>query len=65
MLNISKIKEYYTRNGKLNIDMLGVSKVKLSGNGDLWLNDYCIIYSDGETLGSLGVEFIMNKKWGP
>jgi len=46
---------------RLNIDILGVSEVRWSENGDLYSDDNCIIYSGGETPGRAGVGFIINK----
>jgi len=47
---------------RLDIDILGVSKVRWLGNGDFWSDDYRIIYSGDETPGRAGVGFII--KWG-
>lgn len=63
MLNTGKLVNIKLKIMRLDIDILGGSEVIWSGNGDFWSYDYRMIYSDDETLGQLGVEFIINKKW--
>ncbi|VVC26960.1 Endonuclease/exonuclease/phosphatase [Cinara cedri] len=64
MLNASKLENIKLEMMRLDIDILGVSEVRWSGNGDFWSDDYRVIYFDDETPGRAGVGFIINKKWG-
>ncbi|VVC29974.1 Endonuclease/exonuclease/phosphatase,Reverse transcriptase domain [Cinara cedri] len=64
MLNASKLENIKLEIMRLDIDILGVSEVRWSGNGDFWSDDYRVIYSGDETPGRAGVGFIINKKWG-
>lgn len=33
---------------RLDINILGISEIWWSGNGDFWPDEYCVIYSVGE-----------------
>jgi len=64
MLNASKVENIKLEMMRLDIDILGVSEVRWSGNDDFWSDDYRVIYSGDETPGRAVVGFIINKKWG-
>lgn len=61
MLNTSEIDNIKQEMKRLDIDILEVSEVRWSGNGDFWSIDYRVIYFSGETSGREGAGFIINK----
>ena len=52
------VKQEMTR---VNIDILGISKIKWTGMGEINPDDHHIYYCWQETLGRNGVAFIVNK----
>ena len=47
---------------RLNIDILGISKVKWTGMGEFNSDDHCIYYCGQESLRQYGVTIIDNKE---
>ena len=46
----------------VNIDMLGISKLKWTGMGEFNSDDHCIYYCGQESLRRNGVAIIVNKR---
>ena len=53
------VKEEMTR---VNIDILGISKLRWTGMGELNSDDHYIYYCGQESLRRNGVDFIVNKR---
>ena len=47
---------------RLNIDILGISKVKWTGMGEFNSDDHCIYYCGQESLRRNGVAIMVNKE---
>jgi len=47
---------------RVNVDILGISKLKWTGMGDFNSDDHCIYYCGQESLKRNGVIFIFNKR---
>uniref|UniRef100_A0A8D8TI87 Craniofacial development protein 2 n=1 Tax=Cacopsylla melanoneura TaxID=428564 RepID=A0A8D8TI87_9HEMI len=48
---------------RLNMDIVGISEIKLRDQRDYWQNNHRIIYS-GDEKGVAGVGIVLNKEWG-
>uniref|UniRef100_A0A8D8R5I6 Craniofacial development protein 2 n=1 Tax=Cacopsylla melanoneura TaxID=428564 RepID=A0A8D8R5I6_9HEMI len=48
---------------RMNLEIMGMSEIKWRDQGDIWNNDYRIIYS-GDPKGIAGVGIVLNKDWG-
>ena len=46
----------------MNVDILGISKLKWTGMGEFTLDDYYVCYCGQESLGRNGVAIILNKR---
>ena len=47
---------------RVNIDILGISEIKLRGMGEFNSDDHCIYYCGQESLRRNGVALIVNKR---
>ena len=47
---------------RVNIDILGISELKLTGMGEFNSDDLCIYYCEQESLRRNGVALIVNKR---
>lgn len=47
MLNTGKLENVKVEITRFDVDILGVSELRWSGNRDFWSDDYCVIYSGG------------------
>ena len=61
-LNQSKLEAVKQEMARVNVDILGISKVKWTGMGELNSNDYYIYYCGQETLRNNGVAIMVNKR---
>ena len=61
-LNQSKLEAVKQEMARVNVDILGISKVKWTGMGELNSNDYYIYYCGQETLRKNGVAIMVNKR---
>ena len=61
-LNQSKLEVVKQEMARVNVDILGISKVKWTGMGELNSNDYYIYYCGQETLRKNGVAIMVNKR---
>ena len=51
-----------TEDGKVNIDILGISKLRWTGMGEFNSDDHCIYYCKQESLRRNGIAIIVNKR---
>ena len=61
-LNQGKLEVVKQEMGRMNIDILGISELKLTGMGEFNSDDCYIYYCGQESLRRNGVAFIDNKK---
>ena len=60
-MNQGKLEVVKQEMAKVNVDILGVSKLKWTGMGEFNSDDHYIYYSQQETLRRNGVAIIVNK----
>ena len=60
-MNHSKLDMVKKKMARLNVDILGISKLKWTGMGFFNSDDYYIYYCGQESLRRNGIDFIVNK----
>ena len=60
-MNQGKLKVVKQEMARVNIDILGISKLKLTGMGEFNSENHCIYYYGQESLRRNGVAIIVNK----
>ena len=61
-MNQGKLEVVKQEMARVNIDILGISKLKWTGMGEFNSNDHYIYYCGQESLRRNGVAFIVNKR---
>ena len=61
-MNLSKLEVVKQEMARVNIDILGISKLKSTGMGEFNSDDHDIYYCGQESLRRNGVAFIVNKR---
>ena len=61
-MNQGKLKVVKQEMARVNINILGISKLKWTGVGELNSDNYCIYYCGQESLRRNGVAIILNKR---
>ena len=61
-MNQGKLEVVKQETARVNIDILGISKLKWTGMGEFNSDDHCIYYCGQESLGRNGVAIIVNKR---
>ena len=61
-MNQGKLEVVKQEMGRVNIDILGISKLKWSGMGEFNSDDHYIYYSGQESLRRNGVALMLNKR---
>ena len=61
-MNQSKLEVVKQEMTRVNIDILGISKLKWTGKGEFNSDDHYIYYHGQESLGRNGVAIIVNKR---
>ena len=61
-MNQSKLEVVKQEMPRVNIDILGISKLKWTGMGEFNSDDHCIYYCEQESLRRNGVVIIVNKR---
>ena len=61
-MNQGKFKVVKQEMARVNINILGISKLKWTGVGELNSDNYCIYYCGQESLRRNGVAIILNKR---
>ena len=61
-MNQGKLKVVKQEMARVNINILGISKLKWTGVGELNSDDHCIYYYGQESLRRNGVAIILNKR---
>ena len=60
-MNQGKLEVVKQKMARVNVDILGISKLKWTGMGEFNSDDYYIYYCGQESLRRHGVAFIVNK----
>ena len=61
-MNQGKLEVVKKEMARVNINVLGISKLKWTGMGEFNLDDYYVCYCGQESLGRNGVAIILNKR---
>ena len=61
-MNQGKLEVGKQQMARVNVDILGISKLKLNGMGEFNLDDDCIYYCGQESLRRNGVAIMVNKR---
>ena len=61
-MNQGKLEVVKREMARVNIDILGISKLKWTGKGEFNSDDHYIYYHGQESLGRNGVAIIVNKR---
>ena len=61
-MNQGKLEEVKQEVARVNVDILGISKIKWTGMGELNSDDHYIYYCGQESLRRNGIALILNKK---
>ena len=61
-MNQRKLEEVKQEMARVNVDILGISKLKWTAVGEFNSDDHCIYYCGKEYLGRNGVAIIVNKR---
>ena len=61
-MNQGKLEVVKQEMASVNIDIVGISKIRWTGMGEFNSDDYCIYYCGQESLRRNGVAIIVNKK---
>ena len=61
-MNQGKLEVVKQEVARVNVDILGISKIKWSGMGEFNSDDHCIYYCGQESLRRNGVTIIVNKR---
>ena len=61
-MNQGKLKVVKQEMARMNIDILGISKLRWTGMGEFNSDDHCIYYCGQESLRRNGVAIIVNKR---
>ena len=61
-MNQGKLEVVKQEMARVNVDILGISKLKWTGMGEFNSDDYYIYYCGQESLGRNGVAIIINKR---
>ena len=61
-MNQDKLEVVKQEMARVNIDILGISKLKWTGKGEFNSNDHYIYYYGQETLRRNGVALVVNKR---
>ena len=61
-MNQGMLEEVKQEMARVNVDILGISKLKWTGMGEFHSDDHYIYYSGQESLRRNGVAIIVNKK---
>ena len=61
-MNQGKLEVVKEEMARMNIDILGISKLKWTGKGEFNSDDHYIYYHGQESLGRNGVAIIVNKR---
>ena len=61
-MNQGKLEVVKQKMARVNINILGVNELKLTGMGEFNLNDHCIYYRGQESLRRTGIAIIVNKR---
>ena len=61
-MNEGKLEVVKQEMKRVNVDILGISKLKWTGMGEFNSDDHCIYYSGQQSLRRNGVAIIVNKR---
>ena len=61
-MNQGKLEVVEQEMARVNVDILGISKLKWTGMGEFNSDDHCIYYCGQESLKKNGVAIIVNKR---
>ena len=61
-MNQGKLKVVKQKMARVNVNILGISKLKWTGMGEFNSDDHCIYYCGQESLRRNGVAIIVNKR---
>ena len=61
-MNQGKLQVVKQEMARVNVDILGISKLKWTGMGEFNSDDHCIYYCGQESLGRNGVAIVVNKR---
>ena len=61
-MNQGKLEVIKQETARVNVDILGISKLKWAGMGEFNSDDHCIYYCGQESLRRNGVAIIVNKR---
>ena len=61
-MNQGKLEEVKQEMASVNVNILGISKLKWTGKGEFNSDDHYIYYHGQESLGRNGVAIIVNKR---
>ena len=61
-MNLGKLEVVKQEMARVNVDILGISKLRWTGMGEFNLDDYYIYYCGQESLTRYGVPSIVNKR---
>ena len=61
-MNQDKLEVVKQEMARVNVDLLGISKLKWTGMGEFNSDDYCIYYCGQESLRRNGVAIMVNKR---
>ena len=61
-MNQGKLKVFKQEMARVNVDILGISKLKWTGVGEFNSDDHCIYYCGQESLRRNGVAIMVNKR---
>ena len=61
-MNQGKLKVVKQEMARVNVDILGISKLKWTGKGEFNSDDHYIYYCGKESLGRNGVAIMVNKR---
>ena len=61
-MNQGKLEVVKQEMARVNVDILGINKLKWTGMGELNSDDHCIYYCEQESLRRNGVAIMVNKR---
>ena len=61
-MNKGKLEVVKQETARVNVDILGISKLKCTGMGEFNSDEHCIYYCGQESLRRNGVALIVNKR---
>ena len=61
-MNQGKLEEVKQEMARVNVDILGISKLRWTGMGEFNSDDHCIYYCGQESLRRNGVAIMVNKR---